>query len=259
MSSPISLGMCVSPEQAAQVAPGYDYLELAAASALVPLEDDAAYAPRLPLLQSLRPPILSFNIFVDSRVKLVGPDVDWDLVELYVSRAIKRASDLGGKVIGFGSGGARRVPDAYPRVLAWGQLVRFGTLCARYAKEWGIKIAIEPLNLQECNILNTFVEAAQLARDIGRDEVGVVADIYHFMMDGEPLEDLIEAPDELIHVHLADTGRRFPGSGAYPLERWFEILREIGYTGGASIECRWGDDYADETARALRFLRPLAG
>jgi sugar phosphate isomerase/epimerase len=202
--------------------------------------------------------VRAFNIFVSSQVKLVGPDVDWDAVAQYVARATKRASDLGGKVIGFGSGGARRVPEGYSRALAWGQLVRFGTLCADYAAEHGLKIALEPLNVRECNILNTYQEATQMARDIDREEIGVIADIYHFMMDGEPIDHILDAPEHLLHVHLADTDRRFPGSGTYPLERWFEILHEIGYAGGASIECRWGQDLHDETARALAFLRPLA-
>ena len=97
-----------------------------------------------------------------------------------------------------------------------------------------------------------------LAKDVARDEVRVLADIYHFMMDGEPLDDIAEEPDWLAHVHLADTGRRWPGSGAYPLERLFAILKDVDYRGAASVECRWGNDFCDETARALVFLRKLA-
>jgi hypothetical protein len=111
MSTPISIGICVSPEQAQRVAPGYDYLELPVASALMPLEDASTYAPQREKLAALQPAVRSFNIFVASQVKLVGPGVDWDQVELYVTRAVARAADLGGKVIGFGSGGARSIPD----------------------------------------------------------------------------------------------------------------------------------------------------
>jgi len=79
------------------------------------------------------------------------------------------------------------------------------------------------------------------------------------MMDAEPLDHILEEPDWLAHVHLADTGRRWPGSGMYPLERLFAILKEIDYQGRASVECAWGEDFGGETARALRFLRGLAG
>ena len=135
--------------------------------------------------------------------------------------------------------------------------MRYLELCSNEAFRYGLKIAIEPLNRSETNIINTYREGVQLARDVGRDEVRVLADIYHFMMENEPIEDIAEEPDWLAHVHLADTGRKFPGSGMYPLERLFAILHDIEYTGKVSVECGWGENFTDETARALRFLRPL--
>ena len=258
MSKPIPIGICVSPDRAAKVAPGYDYLELAVSSALVPLESDEAYAPRGTRLRDLQPPIRAFNLFVPGQVKLVGDQVDWERVELYVERALRRAAALGGKVIVFGSGGARRVPEGCSRALAWGQLVRFLGICADEAAKRGPIIAIEPLNRKESNIINTYTEAVQLARDVARDEVRALADIYHFVMENEPLDDILEAPEWLAHVHLADTGRRHPGSGSYPLERLFDILKDVEYEGMASVECGWGDDFTGESKEALEFLRRLA-
>lgn len=258
MSKPISLGMCIAPDKVAQLAPGYDYLELALSSTLVPLEDEAAYAAKGALLQSLNPAVRAFNVFVAAQVRVVGEDVNWDQVESYVERGLRRAAKLGAKIVVFGSGGARSVPEHYSHALAWGQLVRFLGLCADQASQHGITIAIEPLNRRECNIINTYLEGVQLARDVDRSEVRVLADIYHFMMDAEPLDDIAREPDWLAHVHLADTGRRWPGSGTYPLERLFAMLKDIGYQGMASVECGWGDDFRGETEKALHFLRGLA-
>jgi len=257
MADRIRIGICAPPERVAEIAPGYDYLELGVSSALKPLENDDAFAPEQQRLAGLVPHVRAFNVFVPAQVKLVGEDVDWSQVQSYVERAVRRAGALGGQVVVFGSGGARAVPEGFSRALAWGQLVRFLDECADQAALHGVTIAIEPLNRSETNIINSYPEAVLLAKDVGRQEVRVLADIYHFMADGEPLDDILQAPEWLTHVHLADTDRRFPGSGAYPTERLFAILREIGYSGMASIECRWGDDYADETARALRFLRRL--
>ena len=258
MSKPIAIGICLSPDKVAQLAPGFDYVELALAATLNPLADDAAYAPQQPALAALRPPVRAFNIFVPREVKVVGPEVDWALVERYVERALRRAASLGADVIVFGSGGARRVPEDYPTALAWGQLVRFLNLCADYAANQAITIAIEPLNKGECNIINSYLEGVQLAKDVGRREVRVLADIYHFMMEGEPVDDIAKEPEWLAHVHLSDTDHYWPGSGTYPLERLFAILKELNYQGMASIECRWGPDFTEETARSLRFLRGLA-
>jgi sugar phosphate isomerase/epimerase len=253
----IAIGMCLALERVPALAPGYDYLELAVSTALSPLEDDAAFEPRGAALQALRPRVRAFNVFSPRELRLTGDAVDWRLVETYVERALRRAGDLGGDVVVVGSGASRSVPEGFSRAIAWGQLVRFFNLCADHAARNGLTVAIEPLNKAESNILNTYPEAVRLARDVARDEVRVLADIYHFMQDGESLDDILEGPEWLAHVHLADTGRLWPGSGSYPLDRLFAILREVGYAGKASIECSWGDDFADESARALRFLRAL--
>ncbi len=254
----LSIGICISPDKVPTLAPGYDYLELGVSSTLVPLESASEYASKKSSLESLSPPIRAFNLFVPGQIKMVGQDVEWDKVELYVQRAVQRAAALGAKVIVFGSGGARAIPEDFSRALAWGQLVRFLSICADQAAGKALTIAIEPLNCRETNIINTYLEGVALAKDVARDEVRVLADIYHFMMDAEPLDDIAEEPTWLAHVHLADTGRRWPGSGSYPLERLFAILKDVDFKGAASVECRWGDDFRDETARALVFLRKLA-
>jgi hypothetical protein len=258
MDKPIPIGMCISPERVPDLAPGYDFIELAVSSNLVPLEEDSDYIQRRPGLASLFPPIRAFNVFVPAQVKLVGPAVDFGLVKVYVQRALQRASELHAETVVFGSGGARALPEGFNRAVAWGQLVRFLELCSNEAAKHKLVIAIEPLNKAETNIINTYLEGVQLAMDVGRDEVRVLADIYHFMMDNEPIDDISHEPTWLAHVHLADTGRRFPGSGMYPLEQLFTILKDIEYPGKVSVECNWGPDFAEESARALRFLRPLA-
>jgi len=148
------------------------------ARTLSPLEDDAAVAGRLAELRALRPPVRAFNIFVPEAVPLTGPAVDWDRVGIYVGRAIPRAASVGARVIVFGSAGARRVPDGFPYREAWEQLVRFLHLCADQASLYGITIAIEPV--YSSNIITSYLEAADLAREVGREEVRVVADIIHF-------------------------------------------------------------------------------
>lgn len=259
MDAPIPIGICVAPERVPELAAGYDFIELTVASVLNPLENDIEFAPKLPRLAALRPPVRAFNVFVPAQVKLVGPEVNLELVKEYVQRALRRVNDLGGEVVVFGSGGARMVPDGFKRATAWSQLVRFLEICSDEAVKYGITIAIEPLNTKETNIINTYLEGVQLAKDVGRDEIRVLADIYHFMMENEPIDDIAGEPAWLAHVHLADTGRRYPGSGMYPLERLFAILKEIDYPGRVSVECGWGDGFHAETSRALRFLKPLAG
>jgi sugar phosphate isomerase/epimerase len=256
--SAIAIGMCTTPDRVPDLAPGYDYLELSVSGTLIPLEDNATYAATLQELRALTPPIKAFNVFAPPQLRLVGPDVDWTKVEQYVTRAVSRAAELGGRTIVIGSGAARAVPEGFSRDKAWEQLARMINICADAAEPLGVTMAIEPLNHNETNLINSYLEGVKMAREIDRPGVRVLADLYHFEVDGEPLEDILQAPEWLAHVHVADTGRLYPGSGSYPLPRLFEILKDVSYRGGVSIECRWGDDLTGESARALDFLRSLA-
>jgi len=257
MDNPIRIGVCTGLDQVAKLAPGYDYVELGLASALTPIKAEADVGPMLEQLQTLAPPVRAFNVFLPGEIKITGPDVNWETLSQYCQHAMQRAAGTGAQVVVVGSGGSRRVPEGYSHALAWGQLVRFFNIAGEEAAKHDITVAVEPLNSHECNIITSYPEGVQLARDVDHMSVRVVADIYHFMMDGEPVDDILEGPEWLAHVHLADTKRRFPGSGTFPLPRLFEILKEIGYCGMASIECNWGEDLADESARALRYLRGL--
>ena len=257
MANPIPIGICTGLDRIPHLAPGYDYVELSVAATLAAMEDDAAYAARGTSLTAVSPPVRAFNCFAPGELRLTGADVDWDQVEAYTERALKRAADAGAQIIVVGSGGSRRIPAGYRRVLAWGQLVRFFNICADYAGPLGLTMVIEPLNRKETNIINSYDEGVRLARDVARDEIRVLADIYHFQMENEPLADIAEAPEWLAHVHLADSGRRYPGSGSYPLKELFALLKEIGYEGRASVECGWGDDFAAESREALEFLQEL--
>jgi len=105
--------------------------------------------------------VRAFNCFVPSAIKTVGPNVARDQVEAYVATTIRRAAAVRADLIVFGSGGSRRVPEGYARSAAWDQLVWFLGYCADHAEQHGLTIVIEPLNTNECNILNTYTESVE--------------------------------------------------------------------------------------------------
>ncbi|MFO7698277.1 MAG: sugar phosphate isomerase/epimerase family protein [Anaerolineae bacterium] len=256
MGDSIALGICASPDQAEAIASSYDYIELSFSTVLNPLMDDDAFAEQMAILKDLPLPARACNNFVASQVKLVGPSVDHDQVIRYVDRGFSRAEALGVERVVFGSGGARAVPEGYSREAAWDQLIAFCHLCSERAYP-GLVIAIEPLNRGECNIVTSFGEGVELTRAVNRPNVGVLADIYHLEVESEPVTVIHGGADVLAHVHLADSGRLYPGSGTYPLRELFDVLHGHGYTGRASVECRWGDDFAGEATRAAAFLRTI--
>ena len=125
MSKSIELGICADPGQANDVADKYDYIELSFSTVLSPLVEDSAFAEQLARLKDLPLPARACNNFVAANVKVVGPDIDQDLVTRYVETGFARAEALGIERVVFGSGGARRVPEGFSRQAAWEQLVAF--------------------------------------------------------------------------------------------------------------------------------------
>ena len=64
--------------------------------------------------------------------------------------------------------------------------------------------------------------------------------------------------DYIHHVHVADTERKAPGTGEFDFDGFFGALKEAGYDGRISIECRW-DDFDTEAPKALEFLKAKWG
>ena len=71
--------------------------------------------------------------------------IDREQQMAYVKKAFARLARLGTQIVVFGSGGARQVPDGFPKDEAFRQLVEFGRRIAPEARPRGITVAIEPL------------------------------------------------------------------------------------------------------------------
>jgi sugar phosphate isomerase/epimerase len=123
------------------------------------------------------------------------------------------------------------------------------------AQENGLKIAIEPLNREETNILNSVPEALSYVQSLNHPAVGVLADCYHMYLEHQPVSDLSQAGKSLLHVHVSGADRRYPKSGDYDFEVLFGALRSYGYEDRVSVECAWSKDIVTEYEAALQFLR----
>jgi sugar phosphate isomerase/epimerase len=252
----VRFGVCTGIENAGRVAAaGWDYLELGVSSVLVPEAQSAAWDESKKRLLALPLPCETFNLFVPGALKITGPAVDTVALSRYVHTALARAAEVGGRVIVFGSGGARQLTEGWSAAQAHAQLLWFLHQCADAHESTGVVVAIEPLNRFECNLLHTVAEGAALAREVGRPGVQNLADTYHMERNGdETLADICASADCLAHVHTADTGRRAPSTGSYDHDALFQILRTIGYDARVSIECRF-EDLESELPGALAHLK----
>jgi sugar phosphate isomerase/epimerase len=250
----IQIGCCCSVDQAeAARTAGFDYLECPL-TGLLPEETDAAFAPVLESYQRAVLPVRAFNIFLPSNLKVVGPAVDQPRLARYVQSALRRARQIGAQLVVFGSGRSRSIPEDFSPGQALDQLVHFLQTAAAVAAQTGITIAIEPLNRNESNVINSVAEGVELARRVNRASIRVLADFYHMDEEAEALQQISQHAAWLAHIHVADTGRLAPGTGHYPYPAFAEQLRQIGYTGMISVECRWRA-FAEEAGPAVDFLR----
>jgi len=236
---------------------GFDYVELKVTESLIPLKTDVKWGPVREEIARHNIPVEATNVFFPRDWPLIGERRDWAATTNYMEKAIERAHQLGVRVMVFGSGAARSVPKGFPLEQAQTQLREVLLLAGDVAGRYGIIIAIEPLRRAETNQINRVSEALALARSLQHPHVRVVADLWHMYEENEPLSDILETKDYLAHVHVADSGRRAPGTGSFDYDTFFAHLRTIGYTGRVSIECKWSD-FEQESHCALAYLRDMA-
>lgn len=252
-------GICGGLEMApVALACGYDYLECTVEAALKPSEPEAAFEDMLRAIRKCPLSIPALNCLVPARLRLTGPQVDAPAVRAYVQTVCRRARRAGVRILVFGSGGARRVPDGWDRLEAWSQLVTFGRLLADEAAAQELTVVMEPLNRRETNLVNTVAEGAALVRAVNHPALRLLVDGYHWLLDGDSAEDVVANGGLLAHAHVATVPNRLPpGAEACPLPHFFETLARAGYRGRLTYE----GDLSDPERRlpaALALMRRLA-
>lgn len=254
----MDLGCCVAPEQAATLAAACgDFAELSVVRAVMGGDDDAvgaAFARTQEALKAAGLPVRAYNVLLPAELALVGPAAEPQWLDTYLRTAFGRVRQLGGRIVVVGSGQARAIPQGVRQDAGLDQLAATLARMAAVAAEYDLTLALEPLRAAESNVFNTVGESATFLRERGLGDVRLLADLYHMMEEGEPLSALDGCADLLVHVHIADSGRRPPGQGDYPLADFFHHLRESGYAGDCSIECRWAD-FAAEIGPSLAYAR----
>ena len=233
-------GVCATIAKLPGPVAGLDYLEATVADLLCPRQDAAAFAERLAAARAAPAPVEALNIFLPGELKTTGPDVDLAALDAYVATACRRAGAAGVKIIVFGSGGSRRVPEGFDHAAAGEQLAdhlkRWGPLVAAA----GVTLALEPLNRTECNIVNSLAEGADLVRRAGHPSIRLLADTYHMAVEGEGPQAIRQAAGLIVHVHCAEGNGRGPlGATGEDHRGYFRALKDVGYDARVSIEAKW--------------------
>ena len=120
---------------------------------------------------------------------------------------------------------------------AWQICVKNLKEVGNYAKESGIKIAIEPLNRYETSFINTAGDMVKLIKEIDNKSVGVQLDVYHMNIEEKNLEEaIVNTGKYLYHLHVPEHDRGTPGTGHTDWQGVVRGLKKISFNECVVIE-----------------------
>jgi sugar phosphate isomerase/epimerase len=234
---------------------GYRYIITSIGTYISPRTvSDQQFQINLAKFRSLKVQLYAFNIFMPGDLKLVGPDVDEKAIMSYVEAVFRRVQAAGVKMIVWGSGGARRLPDGFDRSRATQQFEMIASKVATLAASYNITLALESLNSSETNFINTAAEAFSIVKTVNHPNLRLNIDIYHMLKENESPEIIITAKDFIVHCEIAEKEHRSPpGIHGTDFRPYLSALRKSGYQGNIFIECDW-KNLDLEAASAFQFL-----
>ena len=257
----MKLGLCANFENLEVAAKcGFEYVECAFNKLAAMPEEE--YQALLAKKDSFPVPVTKANLFLPADVKPLGPDACEKVQREYLELAFSRGSAIGVKLVVFGSGGARNVPEGWSHARAWRQLTDFLELVAEYAEKYDIVVALEPLRSSECNILNYVSEGTALCGIVNHPYITVLGDTFHMEYGSEPWDHLARAGEKLSHIHISHplpdwSGRIYPApEDGTNYAEIIKVLKDMGYKGDISVEAGCKDMEKDGIA-AFNCIKPL--
>ena len=241
--SKLEIGICTGVDNhiLAQNA-GYSFVEEGVRSFLVPSEPESVFLQNLGKAKKSTLPVKACNSFLPGTMKSVGPNPAYKEIIQFAEVAFKRAKLSGVKIIVFGSGGSRSIPEGFSKDEATKQFVELCKQMAPLAAKQDVIVVVEPLNTKECNFINSVAEGGEIVKAVDHPNIRLLADLYHMKMDDEGTENILKYGDLLRHVHIAEKeGRSAPGTYGEDFTSYFEALKQVNYKGAISVECKWQD------------------
>ena len=134
---------------------------------------------------------------------------------------------------------------------------------ASFAARHKVRLAIEPADLYETDLLNSCSEALEWLSQVGLQSLGILLDNGHeFIVGKDAAQSVLELGSKLYHVHIDDNnGKRdqhlVPGDGIFSFKPFLQALKTGGYDGYLCAELGWDytldpDAAAVSTAQRLR-------
>lgn len=138
---------------------------------------------------------------------------------------------------------------------AWEVAVDRLRAVAAYAATKNVRITLEPINRYETDFILSAADGMRLVHDLQQDNFGLMLDVFHMNIEDASIEDGLRlAGDKLWHVHIADSQRRYPGTGHLNFDGVFATLKDMGYRGYVSAELFPWPDPDTAARKTIEFL-----
>jgi D-psicose/D-tagatose/L-ribulose 3-epimerase len=106
-----------------------------------------------------------------------------------------------------------------------------------YASQFGIKMAVEPINHYRTYLINTCEDAIKFLESVGKENLGIHLDTYHMNIEERDFySPVIAAGKRLYHIHCSESNRGILGTGRVNWDEFFQALSEISYQGCLGFE-----------------------
>ena len=160
-----------------------------------------------------------------------------DRTASYLRRLVDFCSDIGGKILVFGSPKQRNIEknSSYEETRKRAKEVFISSLDK--AEERGVNICLEPLARRETDFINTAEEAISLIKELNHPNFKLHLDVKAMSDEERSIPEIIKKnKDYLFHFHANDANGLGPGFGETDFEPIFNLLKEIEYSGFISVE-----------------------
>jgi D-psicose/D-tagatose/L-ribulose 3-epimerase len=157
----------------------------------------------------------------------------------------------------YSSVGKGHLDDSEARKQEWDLAVLGVREMADYGAAKGIKLAFEPLNRFETDMINVVSQGNKFIGDIERKNVGFHLDTFHMHLEEKSSAEAIRhAGDKIFHFHACENDRGVPGSGQVHWKEVAQALKDVNYDGPVVIESFTSQ--VKEIARAVCIWREIA-
>lgn len=178
----------------------------------------------------------------------------------YILWLIDAAVQLGSETVCgpmYSSVGKDHLEDPVERQEEWQRAVSGIKEMAEIAQKKSVKLAMEPLNRFETDMINVVSQGLKFIEETGMENVGFHLDSFHMHLEEKDSADAIrKAGKKIFHFHACENDRGIPGTGQVHWNEISKALKDIDYQGPVVIESF--TNQVKEIARAVSIWREIA-